>query len=123
MPLVDVLLILLVFFMVTSTYLDLDALPLAAPGEAGSGAAAGPGEPSTLLLWISGDGRFVLRGRALEAAGLEAALRSWAQERPGAPVVVLPSGAAPTGALVEAMEAAGRAGVGALRVLRIEDAG
>lgn len=118
---VDVLLILLVFFMVTSTWLDLDALPLAA-----SDGLAAPGSPpeseaATLLVRILGDGAYVLRGRTLDARGLAAALAEAA--RPGGTVLVLPSGAAPMGSLVAAMEAAGSAGLGTVRVVRLEGAG
>ena len=66
-PMIDVMLILLVFFMVTSTYLNLDMIPAAKRGEAqtdaptateGSGAGAG-----TLLIRIGADGVPVLRGQ------------------------------------------------------------
>ena len=119
-PLVDVLLILLVFFMVTSTWLDLDALPLAPPSGTAAPESAPEGEASTLLVRIRGDGAYVLRGRAHDAEGLAAALSEAA--RPGASVVVLPSGAAPMRSLVAAMEAAGTAGVATVRVVRLRGA-
>ena len=117
MPLVDVLLILLVFFMVTSTWLDLDALRLAPPGGTAASEPAPEGEASTLLVRIREDGAYVLRGRTHDAEGLTAALSEAA--RPRGSVVVLPSGAAPMRSLVAAMEAAGTAGVATVRVVRL----
>ena len=73
---IDVLLILLVFFMVTSTYLDLDMIPaLSEEGAEGPSAQAEaettPAAP--LLIRIGQDGRPVLRGQALAPEALEAA--------------------------------------------------
>ena len=73
-PMIDVMLILLVFFMVTSTYLNLDMIPAAkradnraeAPtGEQDDGAGAG-----TMLIRIGANGVPVLRGLALSEAEL-----------------------------------------------------
>lgn len=122
-PLVDVMLILLVFFMVTSTYLDLDMIPVgpeaaeapAAPQAGGAGGDRG----ATLLLRISADGRAVLRGRPLDGAALEAALTAEA----GRPLLVLPSAAATAQDLVTVMEAAARAGVTDAQIVRVEGEG
>lgn len=127
MPLVDVMMILLVFFMVTSTYLDLDTLPLVqdraeAPDAPDPGPAAGPGAASVLMVRIAADGRPHLRGAALDQAGLAAALAAARRARPDLAVVVLPSAEADVQALVDVMEAAARAGAPALRVVRLEPA-
>lgn len=66
---VDVLMILLVFFMVTSTYLDLDMVPLAgtrdASGEGATVAEAGLAEEERLLIRLGADGRGYVQGEAL----------------------------------------------------------
>ncbi|WP_172961064.1 ExbD/TolR family protein, partial [Oceaniglobus roseus] len=52
---IDVLMILLVFFMVTSTYLDLDMVPLAGTeAPAASAPAAARGAPARLLVRLGG---------------------------------------------------------------------
>ena len=62
-PLVDVLLILLVFFMVTSTFLDLDMLPLVETGaSSGQSVQDGP----TMLLRLAPDGGLVARGQLIQ---------------------------------------------------------
>ncbi|WP_027246064.1 ExbD/TolR family protein [Leisingera daeponensis] len=117
-PMIDVMLILLVFFMVTSTYLNLDMIPAVKPSEA---TAASPQTPaSTLMVRLGADGVPVLRGTALDADSLQAALSAAIAEEPLTQVVILPSGAAQTQALITVMDSAALAGVTRLRVLRLE---
>ena len=117
-PMIDVLLILLVFFMVTSTYLDLDMIPAVSPDAEGAAAPAEAAPGPTLLIRVGADGVPALRGRALAGPALGETLRAAAPGRPR--VLVLPSGAAPVQALVSVMEAATRAGLDDVRVLRLE---
>ena len=112
---IDVLMIMLIFFMVTSTFLDLDMIPLVDGGEGGA-AAAEPAE--TLLIRLGADGLPRVRGAVVQGADLTALLA----ERPGLSVVILPSGQGTTQALVSAMEAVSAAGIGTLRILRLEAA-
>ena len=123
-PMIDVMLILLVFFMVTSTYLNLDMIPAAKRGEAqtdapiateGSGAGAG-----TLLIRIGADGVPVLRGQPMDATALSVRLADQMAEAPLTQVLLLPSASARTQALVSVMELATQAGVTRLRVIRLE---
>ncbi|MBY6140405.1 biopolymer transporter ExbD [Leisingera daeponensis] len=120
-PMIDVMLILLVFFMVTSTYLNLDMIPAVKPSE---GAPIGrPQAPAgTLMIRLGADGIPVLRGTALDAETLQATLSAAVAEEPLTQVVVLPSGAAQTQALITVMDRAALAGVTRLRVLRLEAA-
>jgi biopolymer transport protein ExbD len=118
---VDVLMIMLVFFMVTSTFLDLDMIPMAererdAPSPAGPGSAVAPGTP--VMVRIGADGSSYLRGRALDAGALTAALR--APDLRGSEVLVLPSGQADVQALVRAMDAISRAEPSGMRILRVD---
>lgn len=117
-PMIDVMLILLVFFMVTSTYLNLDMIPAVKPSE---GTAASPQSPAgTLMIRLGADGVPVLRGTGLDQDTLRATLASSVAEEPLTQVVILPSGAAQTQALITVMDSAALAGVTRLRVLRLE---
>ena len=78
-PLVDVMMILLVFFMVTSTYLDLDMLPLVG-GDRPAGARPAPataeratGDGASLLVRLAADGGILVSGQpvGLEACGVD----------------------------------------------------
>jgi biopolymer transport protein ExbD len=122
-PLVDVMMILLIFFMVTSTFLDLDMVPVVDRGDAPAAEAPRAGErprSAALLIRLAADGRAYLHGRPLDAAALDAAVRARLVERADAPIVVLPSGQASLQALVGVMETATRAGATTLRVVRLE---
>ena len=113
-PLVDVMMILLVFFMVTSTYLDLDMMPMV---QSESEGAAAPSSPApTLLIRITASGEARLRGQPLTAQTLSTAL----QAQPHARVLILPSGGANVQGLVSAIETATQAGAENLRVVRLE---
>lgn len=117
-PLVDVMLILLVFFMVTSTYLDLDMIPMVEKGEEvdPTGTSVGTDGATTLLVSINAAGEARFQGRTVTPAALAEALR----EQPDAQVLILPSGFANVQGLVEVIEAATAAGVTNLRVVRLE---
>lgn len=120
---IDVLMIMLIFFMVTSTFLDLRMMPLAQPGTQAA-APRDPGEegPSTpvtpLLIRMDADGEAYLRGRPLAEDALRAALAA----APARQVVILPSARAPLQALVSLTERLRAAGVDRLAVIRPEGA-
>ncbi|MBB95315.1 MAG: biopolymer transporter ExbD [Rhodobacteraceae bacterium] len=123
-PMIDVMLILLVFFMVTSTYLDLDMIPAARRGDtpsdaptATSGDGAGAG---TLLIRIGADGLPVLRGQRLDGPALADRLARQMADAPLTQVLLLPSPGARTQALISVMETATQAGVTRLRIIRLE---
>ncbi len=122
-PLVDVLLIMLVFFMVTSTYLDLDMIPaVERQAEDAAPAPAPPPQRALLLIRLAPDGRAYLRGAAQSEADLRAALAAHVAADPAAQVVVLAAPRATVQALVSLTDAASAAGVARLRVLRTDAA-
>lgn len=121
---IDVLMIMLIFFMVTSTFLDLDMIPLVDGGETAAApttaAPAGPG--AALLVRLGADDQPRLRGAPLAGPALTAEVQARRRADPGLSVVLLPSGQASTQALVSTMEAVTAAGVTELRILRLEAA-
>lgn len=129
-PLVDVLLILLVFFMVTSTYLDLDMIPMAEPAEtpvetttrdpeAAPGGAAG----TAVLIRLDSAGRAFLAGEQLEGQALTDAVSGRLRGAPGVPVLILPSTRAPTQALVDVLGAVSGTGAERVQVVRFDRPG
>ncbi len=128
-PLVDVLLILVIFFLVTSSYLDLDMIPMAATEEGGlaevRAEASAPAEAAPVdaaLVRIAADGRLLLSGTALAPDALAEAIAERRAARPDLPVLILPSPFAPTQSLVDALTAAATAGAPDARVIRAERA-
>ena len=122
-PLVDVFLIMLIFFMVTSSFLNLDIIPAVRqaddPALPASAAEGAPGA-SPALVRLAPDGSAVYRGRALDAAGLAAALDAGSGGLAARQVLVLPSARAPMQALVSLIDALTLAGARSVQVVRIE---
>ncbi len=134
-PMIDVLFILLVFFMVTSTFLDLDMIPLiggARPGpqspaqslpDTSPAPAAAPkkaAETGGFLVRLGADGRTYVAGQAVDPVALTAMVSLRVAARPSSPIMVLPSGSATTQSLVSLMDALSRAGARDVRVVRFE---
>ncbi len=122
---IDVLMIMLIFFMVTSTYLNLRMIPMARGTESPALAPPSPeatqggGAQTPLLLRLAADGTVHYRGRPAAPDSLTAELAGRASS-PEAQVVVLPSANAPTQALVSLLDAVTRAGIRRVRIVRLE---
>ena len=116
-PLVDVLLILLVFFMVTSTFLNLDMLPMSAPEAAGN---TTPGDARTLLVRVLPDGDIATAGQRIPPGDIETFLQSQPQDTTR--LLLLPSPQADVQALVRVLDTAARLGLTSVSVLQFSDA-
>ncbi|MEM6304061.1 MAG: biopolymer transporter ExbD [Pseudomonadota bacterium] len=112
---VDVLLIMLVFFMVTSTYLNLDMIPVAQTSDAPAQSAEDTANAPPLLVRLGADGVTYVRGQPLTLAALARLVAG----NPERPVTILPALRADTQALVSVMDAATAAGAGRLRILQV----
>ena len=120
-PMIDVLLILLVFFMVTSTYLDLDMIPLAERADETMAAAPAPSMAGVpLILRLGADGQAYVRGQPLPTDTLGPALLSLVEGREDTEIILLPSARASTQSLVSLMDAVSGAGLSRLRIVRLE---
>ncbi|MEX0276218.1 MAG: ExbD/TolR family protein [Ruegeria sp.] len=121
-PMIDVMLILLVFFMVTSTYLNLDMIPALSqqdrqpPSDATEG-----GQPAgAMLIRIGADGAAYFQGRPFEQDALAQMLANRLAVEPAVQVIILPTGSARMQALVSVMDTVTTAGVTNMRVVRLE---
>ncbi|MBL4767766.1 MAG: biopolymer transporter ExbD [Rhodobacteraceae bacterium] len=112
--------ILLVFFMVTSTYLDLDMIPAVRQQDDAVAASPANDVGGVVMVRLGSDGIPVIRGQAMSQPELGDHLRLALADEPLTQVVVLPSGAATTQALISVMDTATRAGAVRLRVIRLE---
>jgi len=124
---IDVMMILLFFFMVTSTYLDLDMVPAVQQADETTEApppttAPGtpPGTDGAILVRIGADGGTVVGGTPLTLDALSDMIRARLSDAPLTPVVLLPSGGADMQALISVMDRLTLAGVQRLRVIRLE---
>ncbi len=85
-PLIDVVFLLLLFFMVSTTFVD-DASGLKVDLPRSNNRQA-LGEASDVIVVLSADGRIAIDGEAVDREGLRAKLRSRAEADPSTLVVV-----------------------------------
>lgn len=117
---IDVLLIMLVFFMVTSTYLNLDMIPIAQSSDDTVDAA--PTQTATgapMMIRLGPDGAPYLRGQIIETAALSARVKTQLAQDAAAAFLILPSPRADTQSLVTLMDTLTRAGATNLRILQL----
>ena len=119
-PLVDVFLILLIFFMVTSSFLNLDTIPAMQGDEARQTAANPTAEAAPALVRVAPDGRAVYRGQSLSAEDLAVALAQAPEGLSSRRILILPSARAPMQALVSVIDSLTLAGAGSVQVVQLE---
>ena len=121
---IDVMMILLFFFMVTSSYLNLDMVPALQKSEDATdtpapSAPSKPGATATLLIRIGADGAASVRGQPLAQDALTALLKDRLATDPLTPVVLFPSGGAQLQALITVMDTVTKAGAVRVKVIRL----
>jgi len=122
-PLIDVVFLLLIFFMVTTTFNRQAALKVDLP-EATAAALEQPDD--RLELVIDREGRYYLNGSPLvntQAKTLVAALRQAAQGRTELPMVIRADARTPHQAVVTAMDSAARIGLTRLSIATSKSGG
>ena len=119
-PMIDVMLILLVFFMVTSTYLNLDMIPAARQQDQSPTQSVTNDTAKTIMIRLGADGTPVVRGQPLTLTALGSMVEQILGTEPLSQIMVLPSGAATTQALIAVMDTVTQAGAVRLRVIRLE---
>jgi biopolymer transport protein ExbD len=105
-PLIDVVFLLLIFFMLTSRFLDLGAVGL----DAAAAGAETPGLADTIRIDLSGDGRIEIAGASIPREALMTTLRGLLGASAQAPVVVAPDAAVPLETLIPVLDEVRRAG-------------
>lgn len=120
--LIDIFMILLVFFVITSSFLDLDRISLSEPRD-DRVTTTSEGAGQSTILRISPRGAFTMSGRRLETAALAEALAALPKDDAATRLMIFPSPAAPLQALVDVLDAAILAGIADVRLLRVEEGG
>ena len=121
-PLIDVVFLLLIFFMVATTFLDPEKeigieLPQA------SNATVQERELDEIVINVSRDGGILLGGTPVDRAALESALKRAAQNDPTTPVTIRGDRLVHHEDVVGVMDACGAAGLSNLAVGSLEPAG
>jgi biopolymer transport protein ExbD len=117
---IDVLLIMLVFFMVTSTYLNLDMIPMAqSADDTVAVAPANSAISAPMMIRLGPDGAPYLRGQIIAPQTLAAQVKAHVAQDRAASILILPSPRANTQSLVTLMDGLTRAGASNLRILQL----
>lgn len=120
--LIDVVFILLLFFVVTTTFTRETQLKVDLP-EAASGTPPQPSELKTLEVLIGVDGGYSLNGQTLLKSDLPSLMSALQKESEGdnsLPVVISADAKTPHQAVITAMDAAGKLGFAHLRITTVE---
>lgn len=115
-PLIDVVFLLLIFFMVTTTFTKETRLTLQLPTAEGEASAD---LPEMLEITISHDAQFAVNGNVLVNSTIESlkkALSDLSQGNTSLPLVVTADATAPHQAVVTALDAAGQLGFTRLNI-------
>ncbi|MAB13825.1 biopolymer transporter ExbD [Parvibaculum sp.] len=118
-PLIDVVFQLLIFFMLTTSFLQTQALSVVTPA---ADQKELPEDARVVEIWLMGDGSLRVDGDPVSSAGLADAVRARIGERTDMTVTILAERDSRTQQLVRAVEAAREAGatnVGTARVERL----
>jgi len=118
LPLINVVFLLLIFFMLAGRLTAAAPFDVAPPESAAAGApqAAEDDRPQETVIWLAADGRLALDGAVLDAAALKAQLAERLAADPATPVHLKADGEAEATAVVAVMESLRDAGVRRLQL-------
>lgn len=109
--LIDILAILLIFFIVTTTFRDkLPQLQINLP-ESKSAAVSASEPKKTILLQIKGPDQITFDGKAVTATALPSAIRDAQKANPGCAITMQADKEAPFGTVVSVLDALQEAGI------------
>lgn len=114
-PLIDVVFLLLIFFMLASNFQQTQSLSVLTPHDAPIVAAD---NETVIEVRLMSDGTFRVAGKPVPAAVLAAVLKAAAGGLPGARVFILAETGARVQPLVQAIEAARAAGITSIETAR-----
>ncbi|AGA91225.1 biopolymer transport protein [Thioflavicoccus mobilis 8321] len=114
-PLIDVVFILLLFFMLASSLTRLHTVPVVVAGD-GSATAAPTTDPGPLLLRVLAAGGLVLDGQAIASEQLPRALAERQALDPALRLAVEAEDAVPLQRLLDVLDAVAQAGVSGVRL-------
>jgi biopolymer transport protein ExbD len=107
-PMLDVVFIMLIFFIVTATFVKEMGLDVNSPDKNQNVADA---DKKSIVVQITNRNRIMIRGRDIDFRSVRANIERLHAENPDAPVVVQPHGDSNTETMVRVMDAARQAGV------------
>lgn len=113
-PMLDIVFIMLIFFIVTTSFVKETGLEISRPSNTPPNEVINPEGP--IVVKIDAFSRISVRGRTLEARAVEANLEREKAEKPGAPLIVAAHPDGDTQALVTVLDAARAVGIESVSV-------
>ena len=107
-PMLDVVFIMLIFFIVTATFVKENGLDVNSPDKNNTPQDA---DKKSIVVQISSRDRITLRGRDIDFRAVRANIERLHAENPEAPVVVQPHPESTTETMIHVMDSARQAGV------------
>jgi biopolymer transport protein ExbD len=117
-PMLDVVFIMLIFFIVTTSFVSETGLEVSRPSTEAPGDA--PQDEGPIVVRIDSASVISVRGRMLEPRAVQANLEREKAEKPLSPLVVAAHPAADSQALVTVLDAARSAGIESVSVATME---
>ncbi|EGB14628.1 Biopolymer transport protein ExbD/TolR [Pseudodesulfovibrio mercurii] len=106
-PMVDMIFILLIFFLATASFVRESGVDVQRPAAASAETSA----DEALIIGVTAQGALSIEGERLDIRALRPRMERFVAERPGGPVVVVADRDCPTGITVRVLDACRLAGV------------
>lgn len=106
-PLIDMVFILLIFFIVTSSFVKESGVEVARPRAD----SAVPQEHASIFVTVTGEGRVSIEQQNVEVRGVRAQVERLHSQNPEGSVVIVADKTAPTGVVIQVLDQARLAGV------------
>ena len=113
-PMLDIVFIMLIFFIVTTSFVKEQGLEVSRPSNSPPKEIKKNKGP--ILVKIDANGNITMKGRMLEAKAVQANLEREKAEKPESPLIIAAHPDADTDALVTVLDAAEAVGVGSVSV-------
>jgi biopolymer transport protein ExbD len=101
-PLIDCIFILLIFFIVTTTFVEETGIEVDKP----QAASAGDLEKQSVMIAVTADGAIVYGGKAIGISGVQPLVRRFVEKEPTTPVIIQVDEKAPSGLFVRVIDEA-----------------
>ncbi|MEK6767137.1 MAG: biopolymer transporter ExbD [Planctomycetota bacterium] len=111
-PLIDMVFILLIFFLVTTTFIRETGIQVKKP-EATTAESLGK---ESMMIGISSEGEIWFEQRRIDLLTLCSSVEKRLRERPGSPIVIVPDKGSQTGVLIDVMDECRLAGADRISV-------
>jgi len=118
-PMLDIVFIMLIFFIVTTSFVKEKGLEVSRPSN--SPPKEMKKNKGPILVRIDANGNITLKGRMLERKAVQANLEREKAEKPDSPLIIAAHPDAETDALVAVLDAAEAVGVGSVSVATTRD--